>query len=81
MSSDIFFQKGASFVSSTSFLLPSTKLVIQFGCVISLFLGWQFVVGEYGGGILLFEKAIRYFAIISFILLIGGILVKYIFNY
>ncbi|MFO7746049.1 MAG: permease [Psychroflexus sp.] len=47
------FQKGASFVSSVSFLLASTNLVIQLGIVISIFLGWQFVVGEYVGGILL----------------------------
>ncbi|RRO21911.1 permease [Flavobacteriaceae bacterium 14752] len=48
-----FFQKGASFVSSIAFLLASTNLVIELGIVISIFLGWQFVVGEYVGGILL----------------------------
>jgi uncharacterized membrane protein YraQ (UPF0718 family) len=47
------FQKGASFVSSIAFLLASTNLVIELGIVISIFLGWQFVVGEYVGGILL----------------------------
>lgn len=47
------FQKGASFVSSMAFLLASTNLVIELGIVISIFLGWQFVVGEYVGGILL----------------------------
>ena len=47
------FQKGASFVSSVAFLLASTNLVIELGIVISIFLGWQFVVGEYVGGILL----------------------------
>ncbi|MEH0153109.1 permease [Limibacter armeniacum] len=47
------FQKGAGFVSSIAFLLASTNLVIELGIIISIFLGWQFVVGEYLGGILL----------------------------
>lgn len=40
-------------MSSLAFLLASTNLVIELGIVISIFLGWQFVVGEYVGGILL----------------------------
>lgn len=47
------FQKGANFSPSIAFLLSSTNLVIELGFVIALFLGWQFVVGEYVGGILL----------------------------
>ncbi|MBR9919549.1 MAG: permease [Bacteroidetes bacterium] len=47
------FQKGASFVASLAFLLASTNLVIELGIIISIFLGWQFVVGEYVGGLLL----------------------------
>lgn len=47
------FQKGASFVASVAFLLASTNLVIELGIIISVFLGWQFLVGEYVGGILL----------------------------
>lgn len=47
------FQKGASFVASIAFLLASTNLVIELGIVIAIFLSWQFVVGEYVGGILL----------------------------
>ncbi|RZS99797.1 permease [Aquimarina brevivitae] len=47
------FKKGASFVSSLAFLLASTNLVIELGIIISIFLGWQFVVGEYVGGLLL----------------------------
>lgn len=47
------FKKGASFVSSIAFLLASTNLVIELGIIISIFLGWQFVVGEYIGGLLL----------------------------
>lgn len=47
------FKKGASFVSSIAFLLASTNLVIELGIIISIFLGWQFVIGEYVGGLLL----------------------------
>ena len=47
------FQKGASFMASMAFLLASTNLVIELGIIISIFLGWQFVVGEYVGGVLL----------------------------
>ncbi len=47
------FQKGASFIASLAFLLASTNLVIELGIIISIFLGWQFVVGEYVGGLLL----------------------------
>ena len=47
------FKKMASFVSSIAFLLASTNLVIELGIIISIFLGWQFIVGEYVGGILL----------------------------
>lgn len=47
------FVKGAGFIASLAFLLASTNLVIELGIVISVFLGWQFVVGEYAGGLLL----------------------------
>lgn len=47
------FKKGAGFISSLAFLLASTNLVIELGFVIAIFLGWQFVVGEYVGGVLL----------------------------
>ncbi len=47
------FKKGAGFAASLAFLLASTNLVIELGIIISIFLGWQFVVGEYAGGILL----------------------------
>ncbi len=47
------FKKGAGFVPSLAFLLASTNLVIELGFIISIFLGWQFVLGEYLGGILL----------------------------
>lgn len=47
------FKKGASFIASIAFLLASTNLVIELGIIISIFLGWQFVIGEYVGGLLL----------------------------
>ncbi len=47
------FAKGAGFVPSLAFLLASTNLVVELGIVIGIFLGWQFVVGEYVGGVLL----------------------------
>lgn len=47
------FKKGAGFIPSIAFLLASTNLVIELGIIIAIFLGWQFVVGEYVGGILL----------------------------
>lgn len=47
------FKKGAGFVPSLAFLLASTNLVIELGFIIAVFLDWQFVVGEYLGGILL----------------------------
>ncbi len=47
------FVKGAGLIPSLSFMLASTNLVVELGIVIAIFLGWQFVVGEYVGGILL----------------------------
>ncbi len=47
------FKKGAGFVPSLAFLLASTNLVVELGFIIAVFLGWQFVVGEYLGGLLL----------------------------
>jgi hypothetical protein len=47
------FAKGAGFVPAMAFLLASTNLVIELGIVIAVFLSWQFVVGEYVGGLLL----------------------------
>jgi uncharacterized membrane protein YraQ (UPF0718 family) len=47
------FAKGAGLVPSLAFLLSSTNLVVELGIIIAVFLGWQFVVGEYVGGILL----------------------------
>jgi len=47
------FVKGAGLIPSLAFLLASTNLVIELGIVIAVFLAWQFVVGEYLGGLIL----------------------------
>ncbi len=47
------FTKGAGLIPSLAFLLASTNLVVELGIVIAVFLSWQFVVGEYAGGLLL----------------------------
>ena len=47
------FKKGAGFVPALAFLLASTNLVVELGIIIAVFLGWQFVVGEYVGGVIL----------------------------
>lgn len=51
------FQRGAGLVPSLAFLLASTNLVIELGIVIGIFLGWQFIAGEYIGGLLLIAFA------------------------
>jgi len=47
------FAKGAGLVPALAFMLSSTNLVVELGIIIALFLSWQFVVGEYLGGVLL----------------------------
>ena len=47
------FSKGAGLIPSLAFLLSSTNLVIELGIVISVFLSWHFVVGEYLGAVIL----------------------------
>jgi len=47
------FAKGAGVIPALAFMLASTNLVVELGIIIAVFLSWQFVVGEYVGGILL----------------------------
>ncbi|GJL52978.1 MAG: membrane protein [Nitrospirales bacterium] len=47
------FTKGAGLIPALAFLLASTNLVVELGIIIAAFLSWQFVVGEYVGGIML----------------------------
>ncbi len=45
--------KGAHFVSAVAFMFASTNLVIELGILILIFLGWQFLVAEVIGGLIL----------------------------
>jgi uncharacterized protein len=47
------FAKGASLASAVTFQFASTNLVFELGLVIWLFLGWQFTLAEFVGGIVL----------------------------
>jgi hypothetical protein len=47
------FQKGASFASAMVFQFASTNLVFEIGIVMWIFLGWQFTLAEFVGGIVL----------------------------
>ena len=45
--------KGAHFISAVAFMFASTNLVIELGILIFIFLGWQFLVAEVIGGLIL----------------------------
>jgi uncharacterized protein len=47
------FRKGASFTNAIIFEFASTNLVIELGLVLLILLGWQFLVGELAGGVLM----------------------------
>ena len=47
------FQKGASLASAMVFQFSSTNLVFEIGIVIWLFIGWQFTLAEFAGGLVL----------------------------
>ena len=47
------FKKGAALIPSLAFLLASTNLVVELGIVLFLLMGWQFMAGEWIGGVLL----------------------------
>jgi YHS domain-containing protein/uncharacterized membrane protein YraQ (UPF0718 family) len=47
------FQKGASLVSAMVFQFASTNLVFEIGIVMWIFLGWQFTLAEFVGGVIL----------------------------
>lgn len=47
------FQKGANFISVVAFMFASTNLVIELGILIYIFLGWEYIVAEVIGGLLL----------------------------
>jgi uncharacterized membrane protein YraQ (UPF0718 family)/YHS domain-containing protein len=47
------FRKGATFANAIIFEFASTNLVFELGLVLLILLGWQFLVAELGGGILM----------------------------
>ena len=47
------FAKGADFISSMVFMFASTNLVVELGIVIAVLIGWQFVVAEFVGGVIM----------------------------
>jgi uncharacterized protein len=47
------FQKGASLVAAMVFQFASTNLVFEIGIVMWIFLGWQFTLAEFVGGLIL----------------------------
>jgi uncharacterized membrane protein YraQ (UPF0718 family)/YHS domain-containing protein len=58
------FQKGASLATAMAFQFASTNLVFEIGIVMWIFLGWQFTLAEFVGGLLLIPlmwAGIRFF--------------------
>ena len=47
------FKKGAALVTSLAFLFASTNLVLELGLILYVLLGWQFMLGEWVGGVVL----------------------------
>jgi uncharacterized protein len=45
--------KGADFLSAMVFMFASTNLVVELGIVLLVLLGWQFLLGEFVGGIVM----------------------------
>ena len=44
------FARGADFVAAMVFMFASTNLVVEFGIVLVVLIGWQFVAAEFVGG-------------------------------
>ena len=47
------FVKGADFVASMIFMFASTNLVVELGLVLLVLIGWQFLVAEFVGGVIM----------------------------
>lgn len=47
------FKKGAGLIPSLAFLFSSTNLVIELGLILWFLMGWQFMAGEWIGGVVL----------------------------
>jgi uncharacterized protein len=47
------FKRGAALIPSLAFIFASTNLVVELGIVLFLLMGWQFMAGEWIGGVVL----------------------------
>jgi uncharacterized membrane protein YraQ (UPF0718 family) len=47
------FKKGAALVTSLAFMFASTNLVLELGIILYVLMGWQFMAGEWIGGVVL----------------------------
>jgi hypothetical protein len=47
------FKKGAALATSLAYMFASTNLVLELGIILYLLMGWQFMAGEWIGGIVL----------------------------
>jgi len=47
------FARGADYLASMVFMFASTNLVVELGIVLAALIGWQFVVAEFVGGIIM----------------------------
>ena len=57
------FAQGADFLASIVFMFASTNLVFELGIVLVVLIGWQFVVAEFVGGVIM----------IGLLVLVGGV--------
>src|SRR6202163_1613398 len=47
------FRKGADFTAAMAFELASTNLVAELGIILVVLMGWQFMLAEFVGGVLM----------------------------
>src|SRR5690349_2709599 len=47
------FRKGANFTAAMAFELASTNLVAELAIILVVLMGWQFMVAEFAGGLLM----------------------------
>ena len=46
-------QQGAAFIPALAFMFASTNLVIELGIILWILMGWQFVLAEFAGSVVL----------------------------
>ncbi len=54
------FRKGASFTAAMAFEIASTNLVIEFGVILALLMGWQFTLAEFTGPVMIVLIAVLF---------------------